>query len=306
VVKLAVTFAVAVTIARLVERPLRRAPPRATATLGLVAALASVGLVAALVIPASAPLFDAAPADVVEAMDLRPTSTPPPPLLEDGALRRPARLMLVGDSTGRSFGPGLLRWTFRNRDRVRTHVATRMGCGLLTGGLTGNITDGDRAVCDHTIQVELPQAMRALHPDVVAVVISGADAFPRAWDGGPLRTLTDPEFTRHLERDYAAFFAAAAASGVQHVVWLRPPVYGDPPDPSFFDGGQDVIERVIREQAARYPGRVELVDYRGWFEAEHLDEQPVRPDGVHLEPEVADRVAAEYLGPLLLDIAMGR
>jgi hypothetical protein len=148
---------------------------------------------------------------------------------------------------------------------------------------------------------QIPASLRADPPDVVVISISLADTWSRSWNGGPMLRAADPSYTARIHAGYDAFFAILAASGVRHVIWLRPPRAGLPKDdPSFSDGSQELVQGVVAGEATRYPGLVTMLDYRAWFETTDMPGSlTARPDGVHLAPAPALRVATYFLGPAI-------
>jgi len=302
--KLAATFALVVPLHRLVEQPLRHAPlRRGTIAVGL-GALATVAAVAALAAPAPLPRPGVVPAERAALVDLAPLAEPAGPLVDaDGRPLRPLRLLVVGDSTARGFGFGLTNWAIEHPGVARVRVTSVDGCGFLAGGKGDNLIDFTRERCDEVMGEVLPEELRTLRPDVVVLSNAGADVFPRRWDDGPLRPTTDPEVAGRLRAAYDAFFDRVADAGIAHVAWIRPAVADDPEDRTFEDGSHALVEAVVRGQEARHPGLVTVVDFRSWFEAEGLDRQPIRPDGVHLLDEPMDDVVRRFLAPELLRLA---
>ncbi len=299
-VKVAVTLGVALLSYALVEHPIRTGrPSRATVPLGVGAVGAVVAAVLA-VAPAGAPGSARVDAALAAQVRIEPRSG-------DAEEAGPVRIMVVGDSTGDVIGAGLVAWAASRPGQAQVDVRTLAGCGLVTGGRFDSIADTNRERCEEIVHHEVPAAYRTLRPDVVVVSISLADTWDRRWDDGPPRRPTDPAYAERIRDAYAGFFATAVDAGVPHVVWLRPPVAGglegDPPDPSFSDGSQEVVEDAVRAAAARHPGVVSVLDYRTWFEGTTLADRDTRPDGVHLIAEAAEQVATDYLAPRLLALA---
>jgi hypothetical protein len=87
---------------------------------------------------------------------------------------------------------------------------------------------------------------------------------------------TYARFAERLNADYDAATAGFEASGVARVLWVLPPLPAMP----FLD-------------AAQY-------DAYGAALAEVV---PERPDGLHWSPDAAARVAADYLGPVVVAAA---
>jgi hypothetical protein len=93
------------------------------------------------------------------------------------------------------------------------------------------------------------------------------------------------------------------------VAWIAPPI------PNVWWGSQGtgqedparhaVVRGVISDLAAGHPGQVSVIDLRGWLDAAGLaDDHDVRPDGVHLEPGAAQRIAEDFLGESLIRTAL--
>jgi len=308
-VKCAVTVVAATVSYLVVERPIRSLHHhRATVPIGA-AAVAAVTVLALVAGPTPAPGFGEIAGSKLNAVRI-PPGDPGPILNARGGQRRPARILVVGDSTGEVLQRGLVEWAFANPTLAQVEPASLAGCGFVRGGRITRFDYPDRQRCDDLVHRELVERYRALRPDVVVISVSGADTWDRTWDGGDGLRPTDEPFARHLREDYAAFFDAAVAAGVPKVVWLRPPILGISPeyyDPSFLDGSQDLIQEQVEAAVERHPGVVSILDYRSWFEANGWDrDTPSRPDGVHLIPEAAVEVAETYLGPALLDLALER
>ncbi|HEX2577246.1 MAG TPA: acyltransferase family protein, partial [Aquihabitans sp.] len=306
--KVALTLAVAVGSYALVERPIRASRPPWSRTLGLAVAVTAVVAVAALVVvPAGSPSFADVAGSEVEAVRIPPDADPGPYLNPRGGPQRPLRIVVAGDSTGEVVGGGLVAWANRHRGVAQVQRLALAGCGLVTGGRLTELPDAGREACDRRLREDLPEAYRALRPDVVVISIAAADTWDRSWDGGEALRPTDPAYADRIRRDYDAFFAEAVRAGVPHVVWLRPPEIGTEPryaDPSYLDGSQALVERTVRSAVERHPGTVSVLDLRSWFEGTpHASDPEARPDGVHLVPRVRDEVVETWLGPELLAVA---
>jgi lysophospholipase L1-like esterase len=316
-IKLMATLVVAVAVSAVVEQRFRTARLRpATIPIGL-AAVAATATLAVVVAPAKPaelarastgldPQSRPIPRDTVAAATTLP-GAPNPTATAIPVPSVPPRIMVVGDSTGDVVGAGLVEWANANPTLAAVEVRSVAGCGLVTGGRFGNAIDDQRETCDRATQEEIPTSLFEAAPDVVVISIAVADTWSRSWDGGPVLRATDPEYAARIGEAYDRFFDTAAAAGVPHVVWLRPPIVGLEPryyDPSFVDGSQEVVEAVVRRAAERRPAMITVLDYRSWFEGTSLPEDAqARPDGVHLSPAAALRVATEYLGPQITLIA---
>jgi hypothetical protein len=230
-----------------------------------------------------------------------PTSDTVDPVTAIVVPPHPIRVMVVGDSTGDVIGGGLVAWANEHPALASVEVRSVLGCGFVRGGSFGNWADGTRIRCETEMWQQIPASLRADPPDVVVISISLADTWSRSWDHGPMLRASDPSYTARIHAGYDAFIAILAASGVRHVIWLRPPRAGLPKDdPSFSDGSQELVQGVVAGEAARYPGLVTMLDYRSWFETTDMPGSlTARPDGVHLAPGPALRVATQFIGPAI-------
>ncbi|MBI5089057.1 MAG: acyltransferase [Actinobacteria bacterium] len=337
VVRLAVSVAFATVSYAVLEQPIRRArlawrPTLATAVTTQVAlvAVAAVALVqvtgaitstsqidperlAAVALPATTEAPGPSPTIVVPAVaaptsthTAEPTSTVPAP--------QPLRVMVVGDSTAVALGAGLVDVASSSPGSMQVGVEASGACGLVRGGhFRYDVFDSAlQMACPDLLDHRIPSQLAAVTPDVVVVLVSLADTWERSWDGGDTwLDANDPEFRERLRADYAVFFETLIEAGVPHIVWLRPPVTsfddrgsGDPrPDASFLDGGQEVVQSVVAEQAQLHPGLIEQLDLRAWMEQSGLaDATSVRPDGTHLSQAGAADVVRRWLTPELTRI----
>ncbi|QXC60893.1 acyltransferase [Aquihabitans sp. G128] len=292
----------------LLERPIRRRAPRPRTTFApAFGAIAVLVLAAAAIAPGPAPALGHVEASTAEKARIEPLPAGAPGLGTGPVPARPVRILVVGDSTGEVMGAGLVEWAAAHPSLAQVDVEALPACGLVTGGHYLDFLDQYRKACDERLEA-LPGDYERLHPDVVVVVIAAADTWDRRWGDGPGLRPTDPTYRTHIEDGYRTFFDAAVDADVPHVVWLRPAQIGTEPkyaDPSFGDGGQALVQRTVEAAVERHPGRVEVLDFRSWFEGTaYPHDQAIRPDGVHLIPEVAARVATDWFGPNLVRIAL--
>ncbi len=64
------------------------------------------------------------------------------------ALARPVRIVVIGDSTAKAFGTGLVNWAAEHPELAQVEVVAAPGCGFLVGGerRTGDTVGTDRGV----------------------------------------------------------------------------------------------------------------------------------------------------------------
>ncbi len=93
------------------------------------------------------------------------------------------------------------------------------------------------------------------------------------------------------------------------VAWVRPPI----PNVWWMNQGTGqedparhaVANSIYEALAAQRPDEVGVVALDQWLIDEGLDDdESVRPDGVHWDPDAAARIAEEYLGERLVRIAL--
>jgi hypothetical protein len=228
----------------------------------------------------------------------------PPPL------GRPARILVVGDSTAMATGAGLVAWAAAHPDLAQVSIDATPGCGFVRGGRVPSDDDVPfQEHCDRVLDDELPGDLVALQPDVVMLMVTSRDIMPRVWDEG--EGVLDPRDARYLARLRAAYRAITeliTSTSPARVVWIRQPAtdpywLGEPApftDPELIE----IREAVIRETIAEQPARSEVVDLRAWMEANGLAlDHDARPDGLHFAPDAALAIATEWLGPQLVSAA---
>ena len=236
------------------------------------------------------------------------TTTTEPPL---PPLARPVRIIVAGDSTARATAAGLLAWAVEHPDMAQVEVVGKPGCGFLRGGERRE--GGWKAApaeCDQWLDAELPARVQATQPDVVMMMVTTWDLVDHRWDGGDGFTPLDPEFASRLSDAYASETDALLGLGAGSVALIVPPI------PNVWWGNQGtgqedparhaVLRSVIDGIAGTHPGQVGVIDLRKWLDDAGLTgDHDVRPDGVHLDPDAAQRVAEDFLGERLIRVALG-
>ena len=235
-----------------------------------------------------------------------PTTLPPVP-----ELNRPVRVVVAGDSTAEALGAGVVRWAAANPDLAQAEIVAAPGCGILKGG---ERKQGDgvepMAPCDPWVGDRLLPAVARTQPDVVLVMSTSWDLIDRRWDDGELLHPRAAEFRDRLDADYRALVDDVIASGAENVVFVEPPI----PNPFWLDRDDPVetgerfgiLDTTQRTIAAEQPSRASMVSFATWFtDTGYDDDQDLRPDGVHLSPEAAERLTDEWLGEQIIRIALG-
>jgi peptidoglycan/LPS O-acetylase OafA/YrhL len=230
---------------------------------------------------------------------------PPPP-------NRPVRLLVVGDSTAFYAAQGLAAWSVAHPAHAQTDVAWCQGCGfLLDGRVTSYDASGFVAGSKDLVEVRMPQAIAATHPDLVVMMVTVDDIADREWNAAE-GTLTprDPRYVARLHDAYRAVTDSALATGAVQVAWVVPPVpRGVFPTGDLGEAWRYAVQhQVIRDVAESQTnaGRVTVVDLASWFTAAgHDRDDSWRPDGIHLNERSAGWLAERWLGPLLVERAVG-
>ena len=333
-VKWAITGVLAALSYRLVEVPLRASAwlvPRRTLAVGAVATAAVTALV--LVVPevetyygidpdvaaeagidpseSYVPLVTVAPpAATTVGTGLVPSSGPSTAPAEL-VVSRPVRILVIGDSTATAIGAGLVNWAAANPDLARVSVEAGDGCGLVLAGFV-RLFDESRDIakeCTPYVRDVVPDAVRTLRPDVVAIIETVWDVGDRRLVmDGPVVSPLDPELASLLDTAYRDFVADLLALGVPRVAWLvapmpLPPEFASDPMPDRAE--RFAVQREAIERTVGLGSGVRIVDLRAWMEERGLaDDYDARPDGTHFTPEVATVTAEEFLGEALVRVGI--
>jgi peptidoglycan/LPS O-acetylase OafA/YrhL len=223
------------------------------------------------------------------------------------ALNRPARIIVLGDSTAEATGTGLVEWAALNPTVAEVTVMAAPGCGFIRAGApVPDISADGRAYCDGVLDHDLPEALHELAPDVIMMMTTLPDILPRVFDKsvGPM-TPMDPGFVDRARSDYLNVTDLILTNSSAHIVWVKPPLVNpywmdidsEPRDPIV----HRVMEDVMGELVTAQPDRVTLLDLRTWMEQQGLDQDhSIRPDGMHFCPDGSRQVAERWLGPELV------
>jgi len=222
------------------------------------------------------------------------------------------RIIVAGDSTALAAATGLLAWAVEHPDMAQVEVVGARGCGYLR--------DGERreqgwkrppSECDHWLDDELPTRVRATKPDVVMMMVTTWDLVDHRWDDGDGLTPLDSEFATRLAMAYTKETDDLLGLGAGSIAWIAPPI----PNVLWANQGTGqadparhaVLRSVLDGIAASHPGQVGVVDLRKYLDDAGLAvDHHVRPDGVHLDPAAAQRIAEDFLGERLIRVALGK
>lgn len=220
------------------------------------------------------------------------------------AARPGPRVMVVGDSQGRSLGYGLERWADAN-DAAWVWNVGSLGCGIADEGFTFG-SGSETAVRDECVGLvdEWRSQVLEFEPDIVVVFSSLWDLSDRRLDDWDARLgIGDPDFDAYLAAEYEDALAAFAATGAE-VVWLQPPCV-EFDNPSLTPDRLDRLNRELLPALADGDDAVRLFD---------MDEvlcpdgrpitandvaDPIRGDGIHFSVDGALWFADVYGATLL-------
>ena len=202
-VRAAITLAVAGVSYVLVERPIRTRRFAWRPTFGVAAAACCLVAVVVAVVPDRSGNYtfvapatrSAAAIPRLEAGESLSPLTASWAVDNDGVpseLSRPARVMIIGDSTAHATGEGMIQWSAENPGVMRVTAAAAVGCGLNATGLIPD--DGYREICDG-IRNGLVGHVETLRPDAVVAMVTFRDMEDRMWNPAEgVLTPTDAAF----------------------------------------------------------------------------------------------------------------
>jgi lysophospholipase L1-like esterase len=220
-------------------------------------------------------------------------------------------MLIVGDSTALKLGEGLAAWSIDHPEAAQVDVLWQQGLTFMLEPSvdfveTTAYLDNSRTAIGEL----LPRLLSDVQPDVVALMVTVNDVSNRTWtEAEGSLTPADPQFTERNFGAYRQLTGSILASGVPEVAWIIPPVpintwdvdYMN--DPTRYAAQHDTIRRVM----ASFGDGVSVIELDQWMaETGHGADQTWRTDGVHLERAAATAVAEQYVGPLLVQRALGR
>ncbi|MFV0309798.1 MAG: acyltransferase family protein, partial [Desertimonas sp.] len=218
-------------------------------------------------------------------------------------LSRPARILVIGDSTASAVGEGLVRFAAAHPSTAQVTILWSPACGFVRSGTEAA---GDaaqwRSRCDE-LRAAVPETLADLSPDVVLLMQTVADTATRTFEEAraPLG-VEDPDFDEFLAVEYESQLFDLVAAGASKVAWVIPPpqlhpVTGEPLDAL----AQPAIRRAVDTVARRHPDLVTVIDVDAWQQTRAAS---LRPDGLHYSPNGAALLAESLVGPVLVGLAV--
>ncbi len=225
-------------------------------------------------------------------------------------LIRPVRIVVTGDSTAEALGTGLVQWAAEHPELAQVEVVSAPGCGFLRGGerRTGDSIEPIEG-CDRWIEEFVYPTIERSEPDVVVSMVSSWDVIDRRWDTDSLLSPLDADFASRLDADYERLVSDVFGLGATRFAFVRHPiqdVYWLPTADAQEDPARHAVLYGVYDRLAGADERVDVVALDRWFTERGLDRsEEARPDGIHLAPDAARTVSAEFLGEALVRVALG-
>jgi len=232
------------------------------------------------------------------------TLPPPPPPPPPSTLSRPARVLVIGDSTASATGEGLVAWAGAHPDLAQVTIRWGPACGFLRAGAEVNESAEFAAHCDD-LWAAIPADVATLQPDVVLLMATAGDSADRVLADGTTVRPGEPAFDALIAAEYQRTVDELVAAGVRHVLWAIPPAPNS--DGHLLAGHLTDAERwttlrtAVEATAAANPDVVTAIDVAAWVDAHG---PTARPDGLHLSREAAAVFADELLAPTVISLAV--
>jgi peptidoglycan/LPS O-acetylase OafA/YrhL len=289
VVRLAVTFALALASYRLVEQPIRHRTMSRPRTIALASCLGVTTAVAIVAVALSTGRTVSTVSDLERAAGRASAPTPVTRLHQVVV----PRVLIAGDSVALTLG----YWLDPKRDARGVQIRTEatLGCGL-TGG-TVHSEGNDLPTSDECTGWPLRwrKTVDEYQPSVAVVMVGAWDVVDHRIDGDILPVGTDAWVVYMTHQLDTATEVLSAHGG--RVVLMTSPCFAQPDSglggiPERSDAARvHDLNNVLRTYAKAHPARVSLVDLHGFLcpKGEYTPTMAgttVRdPDGTHLSPE---------------------
>lgn len=279
-------------------------PPRVSSTTTTTATTEPVATTGTTVVGAT-------PVTAGSATTVPPTTTTAPPTTTTAP---PAlRVMVVGDSVASGLAIGLADWA--GPAGVVVDDATAPGCPIVPA-VQLRRGDGSTfdfpASCRQVIR-DFPARVRAFRPDVVVFQDGTGELVEITTDTDPnFRAIGDPAVESHMVNEMRQRVAEARATGAR-VLWTNAPCFDASRhyaklSQSVADTRRNRYNQLVSGLlASSVPITVADINGRlcpgGRFTSTVEGMPNGRPDGVHLADAASVRLAHDWLGPLVLQLA---
>ena len=253
------------------------------------------------------PVVDADPIDVDAAVPAptttsTTTTTTGPPV--------PPVVVVLGDSTATQIAAGLRARSDRTHE-LAVVDRTTSGCSALIDELvawrTYRLSYGYLGEFSFDEPCRVGLDATDFVADLAVIIDHGSVMADHERPDGTWASILDAEVRDDLRAIYRARIAEARERGITLALSTAPAI----DDPTGLIGDMDdparlaVYNTLVRELAAESPGVV-LLELGEILDAAAADGSFVRPDGLHLDLDGAERFAEEVLVPALLELARTR
>lgn len=222
---------------------------------------------------------------------------------------------IYGDSTALRLAFGLGAWLNRSGEARYVGGILRMGCGIANDGVRHALAENapprrSPKGCEKW-QEEWSDRAERTSPSAAVVLVGIWEVTDRRLPGDDeFRVPGDPVLDAYLQGQIRKAVDLFAARGVR-VIWLTSPYVAakrrselDPtrPSPAYDPARIDRLNALIRDVAAERRDALRVVEFGAYLQDVEGDPltSALRLDGVHLSPESAKRVSADWLGPEIL------
>jgi len=289
VVRLSVTFAIALVSYRLVEQPIRHRTMSRPRTIALASCLGATAAVAIVAVAFSTGRTASTAGDLERAAG---RASAPTPVTRPHQVVVP-RVLIAGDSVALTLG----YWLDPKRDTpgVQMRTEATLGCGL-TGG-TIHSEGNDLPTSDECTGWPLRwrKTVDEYQPSVAVVLVGAWDVVDHRIDGNILPVGSDA-WVLYMTRQLDTATEVLSARGAR-VVLMTSPCFGPPASglggiPERSEAARvHNLNDTLRAYAKAHPARVSLVDLHGFlcpkgeFTPTVAGVTARDPDGTHLSPE---------------------
>lgn len=216
----------------------------------------------------------------------------------------PLRVAVAGDSTATVFAKALTRYADSHPDELAVVDLSMPGCTITRVATIRHFrgeSGQDMSNCA-LWPLALGPRVEQFRPDVSVVFLAMMEqADQRESAGGPWHNVLQPAWAAHQLGEFDLLATGLHLTGAPSL-WADVPYMKFQPNRPWIsddDRRTDALNRVLRELDARR-GDVSMIDLAGRLNrpGRRVDTD-LRPDGIHLTDEAADRLVTRWLVPLL-------
>jgi peptidoglycan/LPS O-acetylase OafA/YrhL len=217
---------------------------------------------------------------------------------------RPLRVLVTGDSTGLVMANALVSYQNAHPKALQVLNLSLPGCPITPTDLIRNYSGeaGQNVSLCAGWSTTFPKQIEAFKPDVSVVFLSVMEQTDQRRLNGSWDNLLDPTYRAHQEAEFIQFATMLGSTGAP-VVWANAPYVKfqlDLPWLSDNPARTDMLNQMYRDIAAKDPKITLAATYAPLLnKPDHVVDTSVRPDGIHMTPAWASKVATSWMIPLL-------